>query len=232
MNFHSATFRRTKAIARKEMLHILRDSRSLTAALMQPVIMLLIFGWALSLDVDRIPTYVYDMSRSPESRDLIRAFQGSKYFSIKEQVHGYRPIDKAIDKRSALLAVVIPEDFAKKIGLKQPANVQLLLDGSDSNTAAIAQGYAEGVVAMYSQQLQTPIQTQSGGVVQPRSSFRQLHRARPGGGDRDDHRGESRLADHRPRMGKRNHGATALHSRAAERARAGKTVGVLRGRRH
>jgi ABC-2 type transport system permease protein len=164
MNFHSATLRRTKAIARKEMLHILRDSRSLAAALMQPVIMLLIFGWALSLDVDRIPTYVYDMSRSPESRELIRAFQGSKYFSIVEQVHGYRPIDKAIDKRSALLAVVIPEDFAKNIGLKQPANVQLLLDGSDSNTAAIAQGYAEGVVAMYSQQLQTPIQTQSGGV--------------------------------------------------------------------
>jgi ABC-2 type transport system permease protein len=157
-------FRRTKAIARKEMLHIVRDSRSLTAALMQPFVMLLIFGWALSLDVDRIPTYVYDMSRSPESRDLVRAFQGSRYFSIAEQVHGYTPIDKAIDKRAALLAVVIPEDFARKIGLKQPASVQLLLDGSDSNTAAIAQGYAEGVVAMYSQQLQTPIQTQSGSV--------------------------------------------------------------------
>ncbi len=159
------SFRRTKAIARKEMLHILRDSRSLAAALLQPVIMLLIFGWALSLDVDRIPTYVYDMSQSPESRDLIRAFQGSRYFSIDEQVHGYGPIDKAIDKRAALMGVVIPEDFARKIGLKQPASVQLLLDGSDSNTAAIAQGYAEGVVAMYSQRLQIPIRTQSGGGV-------------------------------------------------------------------
>lgn len=157
-------FRRTKAIARKEMLHIVRDSRSLTAALLQPLVMLLIFGWALSLDVDRIPTYIYDMSRSPESRDLIRSFQGSRYFSIQEQVQGYNPIDKAIDRRAALLAVVIPEDFAKKIGLKQPAGVQLLLDGSDSNTAAIAQGYAEGVVASYSQRLQIPIQTQSGGA--------------------------------------------------------------------
>jgi ABC-2 type transport system permease protein len=157
-------FRRTKAIARKEMLHILRDSRSLAAALMQPFVMLLIFGWALSLDVDRIPTYVYDMSRSPESRDLIREFEGSRYFAIQEQVHGYRPIDKAVDKRAALLGVVIPEDFAKKIGLKQPTNVQLLLDGSDSNTAAIAQGYAEGVVAAFSQRMQIPIQTQSGGV--------------------------------------------------------------------
>lgn len=158
------SFRRTKAIARKEMLHILRDSRSLFAALMQPLVMLLIFGWALSLDVDRIPTYVYDMSQTPESRDLIRGFSGSKYFSIKERVHDYHTIDQAIDKRDCLLAVIIPVNFAKDIGLKQPTSVQLLLDGSDSNTAAIAQGYAEGVVSSYSQQLQVPIQTQSGNV--------------------------------------------------------------------
>jgi len=157
-------YRRTKAIARKEMLHILRDPRSLTAALMQPLVMLLIFGWALSLDVDRIPTFVYDMSQTPESRELIRGFRGSRYFAIQEEVHAYRPIDQAIDKRACLLAVVIPEDFAKNIGLKQPTRVQLLLDGSDSNTAAIAQGYAEAVVAAYSQQLQVPIQTQSGNI--------------------------------------------------------------------
>lgn len=157
-------FRRTKAIARKEMLHILRDPRSLFAALMQPLVMLLIFGWALSLDVDRIPTYVYDMSHSPESRELIREFRGSKYFSIKDEVHSYTPIDLAINRRDCLLGVVIPEDFGRKIGLKQPTAVQLLLDGSDSNTAAIAMGYAEGVVSSYSAELQVPIQTQSGGV--------------------------------------------------------------------
>ena len=158
------SFRRTKAIARKEMLHILRDPRSLFAALMQPLVMLLIFGWALSLDVDRIPTFIYDMSQTPESRELIRGFSGSKYFSIKQYVHEYHTIDAAINSRACLLAVVIPKDFAKYIGLKQPTSVQLLLDGSDSNTAAIAQGYAEGVVAGYSQQLQVPIQTQSGNV--------------------------------------------------------------------
>lgn len=157
-------YRRTKAIARKEMLHILRDPRSLTAALMQPLVMLLIFGWALSLDVDRIPTFIYDMSQTPESRNLIREFHGSKYFAIQEEVHSYRPIDQAINKRTCLLAVVIPEDFAKNIGLKQPTSVQLLLDGSDSNTAAIAQGYAEAVVGAYSQELQVPIQTQSGNI--------------------------------------------------------------------
>ncbi len=142
--------RRTRAIARKEMLHILRDSRSLFAALLQPLVMLLIFGWALSLDVDRIPTFVYDLDQSPQSRDLVRDFRGSRYFRVVDEVHGYRPIEQAINRRACLLGVVIPEHFAKNIGLKQPAQVQLLIDGSDSNTAAIAQGYAESIVSLYS----------------------------------------------------------------------------------
>jgi len=158
------SFRRTRAIARKEMLHILRDSRSLFAALLQPLVMLLIFGWALSLDVDRIPTFVYDLDQSPKSRDLVKDFRGSRYFHVVEEVHGYRPIEQAINRRACLLGVVIPDHFAKDIELKQPAQVQLLIDGSDSNTAAIAQGYAESLVLMYSQRLQTPIQTAAGNV--------------------------------------------------------------------
>ncbi len=158
------SFRRTRAIARKEMLHILRDSRSLFAALLQPLVMLLIFGWALSLDVDRIPTFVYDLDQSPQSRDLVKDFRGSRYFQVVEEVHSYRPIEQAIDRRKCLLGVVIPVEFAKDIDLKQPAQVQLLIDGSDSNTAAIAQGYAESIVSLYSQRLQAPIQTAAGRV--------------------------------------------------------------------
>jgi ABC-2 type transport system permease protein len=157
-------FRRTRAIARKEMLHILRDSRSLFAALLQPLVMLLIFGWALSLDVDRIPTFVYDLDRSPQSRDLVKDFRASRYFHVAEEVNGYRPIEQAINGRKCLLGVVIPVHFAKDIELKRPAQVQLLIDGSDSNTAAIAQGYAEALVLMYSQRLQAPIQTAAGNI--------------------------------------------------------------------
>jgi ABC-2 type transport system permease protein len=157
------SLRRTRALFRKEMLHILRDPRSLVAALLQPLIMLLIFGWALSLDVDRIPTYVYDQSNSPESRNLIQTFKGSRYFNVTE-VQGYHPIEQAIDKRQCLIGVAIPPDFAKQIGQKQQTQVQLLIDGSDSNTAAIARGYAESVVAIYSQKLQAPIQTAMGAV--------------------------------------------------------------------
>ena len=158
------SLRRTRAIARKEMLHILRDSRSLFAALLQPLVMLLIFGWALSLDVDRIPTFVYDLDQSPQSRDLVKDFRGSRYFQVVEEVHSYRPIEQAIDRRKCLLGVVIPVEFAKNINLQQPAQVQLLIDGSDSNTAAIAQGYAESIVSLYSQRLQAPVQTAAGRV--------------------------------------------------------------------
>ena len=155
------SLRRTRALFRKEMLHIARDPRSLVAALLQPLIMLLIFGWALSLDVDRIPTYVYDQSNSPQSRDLIDDFKGSRYFTVTE-AQGYRAIERAIDKRQCLLGIAIPPDFAKQIGQKQPTQVQLLLDGSDSNTASIARGYAEAVVTLYSSRLQAPIQTAMG----------------------------------------------------------------------
>jgi len=72
--------RRLQAVTKKEMLHIVRDVRSLILALAQPLMMLLLFGYALTLDVDRIPTYIYDLDRTPESRDLIDHFRGSKYF--------------------------------------------------------------------------------------------------------------------------------------------------------
>ena len=133
--------------------------------MLQPLVMLLLFGWALSLDVDKIPTFIYDQDQTPQSRDLVRDFQGSRYFHVVEEVHGYRPIDQAINRRACLIGVVIPDTFGKNIGLKQPAQVQLLIDGSDSNTAAIAQGYAESMVSLYSQRLQAPVQTASGHVM-------------------------------------------------------------------
>jgi ABC-2 type transport system permease protein len=158
-------FRRTRAIARKEFLHILRDPRSLASALGQPLIMLIIFGWALSLDLDHIPTFVYDLDQTPQSRDLIREFRGSRYFDIVQEVHAYKPIDQNVDTRQCLLAVVIPNDFSKNLGMGKEAQVQLLIDGSDSNTASIALGYAESVVSGYSQRTQQDVQSMRTGNV-------------------------------------------------------------------
>jgi len=158
-------FRRLKAVARKEILHVVRDPRSLASAVAIPLMMLLIFGYALSLDVDKIPTMVFDMDRTPQSQNLVRIFQGSRYFNVIETVQSYKPIEQAMDARRALVAVVIPNDYARNIQSGQAAQVQLLLDGSDSNTASIAQGYAEAVVQGYGARIRLAAQTMRAGNV-------------------------------------------------------------------
>ena len=159
------SYRRLQAIARKEMLHVLRDPHSLAAAIVIPLTMLMIFGYALSLDVDRIPTIVYDLDNGPKSRELIQQFRGSRYFTIIEETRGYRSIEKAMDARAALLAVVIPPTYSQELMSGGRAHVQLLLDGSDSNTASVARGYAEGVVMTYSGQVRTEAQTLRAGKI-------------------------------------------------------------------
>lgn len=146
-------FRRFWAIFRKEGLHILRDWRSLAMALAVPMMLLLLFGYALTLDVDRIPTVIYDQDGSPQSRELVERFRGSRFFQIVERQGDYREIVRRIDGSTALLGVVIPADFAHKVAGNEMAEVQLLLDGSDSNTASIAAGYAEALILSYSAEL-------------------------------------------------------------------------------
>jgi ABC-2 type transport system permease protein len=157
--------RRLHAISRKEVLHIVRDPRSLASALAIPLTMLMIFGYALSLDVDRIPTIVYDLDRSPKSLELVQQFRGSRYFSIVEEANSYRPIEQAMDARRALLAIVIPPGYSREFLSGGQARVQLLLDGSDSNTASIARGYAEGVVMNYAARIRTEAQTARAGKI-------------------------------------------------------------------
>jgi ABC-2 type transport system permease protein len=149
------SYRRLRAIFIKELHHITRDSISLGMALAVPVMMLLLYGWALSLDVDHIPVMIYDQSRTTASRELIRQFEGSRYFELRRYVNDYAAIQRAIDRSDVLMALVIPTDYAKNIGSGHDAPVQLLIDGSDSNTAGIALGYAETVVHNYSTAIRT-----------------------------------------------------------------------------
>jgi ABC-2 type transport system permease protein len=160
-------FRRTRAMARKEFLHIVRDSRSLAMALAVPVMMLLLFGYALSLDVDRIPTYVYDQDRTPESRELLARFEGSRYFQILGYTDNYRDIELRVDRSECLLGVVVPHRYAQDLLAGRESHVQLLLDGSDSNTASIARGYAETVTATYGAELQLNAQNRRAGAKTP-----------------------------------------------------------------
>lgn len=144
---------RLGAIARKESLHVLRDWRSLGLAIAIPVLLILLFGYALELDVDEVPTVVWDQSRTPQSRELVAAFGGSPYFSLLGYSDNYRSLQRDLDSGRAMIALVIPADFAAAVNSGQPASVQLLVDGSDANTARLALGYATALSAIYNQQL-------------------------------------------------------------------------------
>ena len=159
--------RRTRAVALKEMRHITRDPRSLGMALAVPLLFLLLFGFALSLDVDHIPMLVYDADHSAESRALIQRFQASRFFTVIGFVDSYAEIEKAIDSGRALIAVAIQRDFARHVAAGREADVQILVDGSDSNTASIAKGYAETVVAQHALEVSGSAQNFKGGHQGP-----------------------------------------------------------------
>jgi ABC-2 type transport system permease protein len=157
------SYRRLRAVLIKELHHITRDSRSLGMALAVPVMMLLLYGYALSLDVDRVPTLVYDQDKTEASRDLIQQFRGSRYFDILGVVDTYTPIEHGIDSNQILMGLTIPRGYGGLVAANREAPVQILLDGSDSNTASIVLGYAESLVRGYSFQLRSQMQNRRGG---------------------------------------------------------------------
>ncbi|MEW5976988.1 MAG: ABC transporter permease [Acidobacteriota bacterium] len=140
------SWRRIWAIARKELVHITRDLRSLIMAVAVPFLMLLLFGYALSLDVDEIPALVFDLDRTPQSRELVEEFTASRYFRIPFVAERQQQIEAEIDRGRIFLGIVIPEDYSEQLLTGGTAQIQLLIDGSDSNTASIAVSYADGVV--------------------------------------------------------------------------------------
>lgn len=147
------SLRRLLAIARKEFLHIRRDPRSMGMAVAIPMLLILLFGYALTLDVDNVPIAVWDQSVSPESRELVSRFDGSRYFAVRLRAEGYPDIERAIEAGQVMAAVVIPRDFSARVSTGRVAAVQFLIDGSDSNTATIALGYAESVTLGFSRDI-------------------------------------------------------------------------------
>jgi len=154
--------RRVWAVARKESLHVIRDPRSLGMAVAIPMLMLFLFGFALTLDVDRVPIVVYDESSSPASREFLSRFFGSRYFALRGFISDYDALVRAIDRRDATAALVIPYDFAPNVAASRGAGVQFIVDGSDSNTATIVIGYADFVVSAYSRDVTLSALARSG----------------------------------------------------------------------
>ena len=161
--------RRIRAVARKEFRHILRDPRSLSLALAMPMMLLLLFGYALSLDVDQIPTAVVDQDRTPQSRDLLERFTASRYFKLVNFPEHVQEIERQILRGKVVLGIVIPADYSRQLTSGRIAQVQLLLDGSDSNTASIAAGYADGVSQAFALELRERFINQRSGLTMPKT---------------------------------------------------------------
>ncbi len=145
--------RRIGAIVRKEYLHLVRDPRSLILAFIIPLSLILLFGYALSLDVNNVETAVVDYDRTNMSRDLIRHLGASPYFHIRGTLRDADGIADLLDHGEATLGVVIPAGFASNLKSDREAPVQVILDGSDPNFSNTVRGYVTMFMSGYNQKL-------------------------------------------------------------------------------
>lgn len=141
------------ALVKKEALEILRDPVTLGVAVVLPVIMLFLFGYAISLDVNDVSMAVYDQDRSQESARLVDAFVGSGYFTLEYYLDSPGEVDKVLDRGEASIVLAVPPDFSKDVNLGKRTEVQVIVDGSFSATALIVSNYAAAVVHMYTEEL-------------------------------------------------------------------------------
>lgn len=141
------------ALIKKEAKEILRDPVTLATAIFLPLILLFLFGYAISLDIEDIPVAVYDQDKSQESSKLIEAFTNSGYFNLDYYIESFRDVDKVLDRGQVSIAIVIPQDFSQKIQSGEKTNIQMLLDGTFSSKALIISNYATTVVNEYSRHL-------------------------------------------------------------------------------
>lgn len=136
---------RTFAIAHKEVVHIQRDPQMLVFALGMPVVLIFLFGYAVSFDIDRIPLVVVDQDRTAESRALVDKFTASGTFEVVARRQDPKEVETLFRSFSAKAALVIPTGYGRKLRRGENAQAQLLLDGADNTTASIALGYATAV---------------------------------------------------------------------------------------
>ncbi|HEX9633488.1 MAG TPA: ABC transporter permease [Gemmatimonadales bacterium] len=155
------TWRRLWAVARKESIQLRRDPRSLALAFAIPALLLVLFGYAISLDVRNLDLAVLDQSRSEASRRLVSTFTSSGYFRVVAQLEAAAEVATTLERGRALLVLTIPPDFEHRLAGGGGAPVQILLDGSDANTATIARNYAQAIVAGF--------QGAAGPLVEPRT---------------------------------------------------------------
>jgi ABC-2 type transport system permease protein len=146
--------KRVRAIASKEFIQIWRDPRSLGLALGIPIFMLITFGYGLSLDIDHVRTVVWNQDPASQlTEKFLLNFKGSKYFNVIKATDNYRDIVRMMNDGSALMAIVVPKHFSRYLESGDTAPLQLIIDGSDANTATIVKGYVQSVVANFNTEM-------------------------------------------------------------------------------
>ena len=168
-------FERILEMIRKEFRQSLRDPRSRGVMIFPPIIQLIIFGFAVNLDVEQVRTAWLDLDRTAESRDLRAAFEGSTHFKILFWPKDAAEITGLLDRGRVDIVVSVERGFGADLLRSRVARVQLLVDGTNSNTAAIVSSYAQQVLAQFAAQwagrqrdmLLVSATAASGGAVQP-----------------------------------------------------------------
>ncbi|HEY4597714.1 MAG TPA: ABC transporter permease [Thermoanaerobaculia bacterium] len=165
-----AKFERIHEMVRKEFRQIFRDVRMRGVLFVAPLLQLIAFGYAVSTDVRDAATFVIDADQTPASRELLDTFTASGYFRVVGR--SQRPADlvRALDRGDAVLGLVIPTDFERDVQSGRPTKVQLLFDGTDSNVATVAQGYAGRILQSWSAR-QAPQRTPPGVDLRARAWF-------------------------------------------------------------
>jgi ABC-2 type transport system permease protein len=137
--------RRLTAIVVKEFIQLVRDRRTLAMAVLMPVVQLLLFGYAVTTDVERLPTLVADYSQSAESRALVQRFANSRYFAVTGSASSLAAVERALNRGAARVGIVIPPDFARRLRAGQQTTVQVIVDATDPLVARSALSTAEAI---------------------------------------------------------------------------------------
>ncbi len=138
---------RIGAIAEKEWIQIRRDARSLILSVILPAFLLLLFGYALTMDVKHVSTVIWDQDKTAFSRNLLDKFSHSEYLDIYQYVDNYKEIDDLINSGKAVMALVVPVNFEKRYESGKSVDLQLIVDGSDSTSATVAMGYIRSILS-------------------------------------------------------------------------------------
>ena len=143
-------FKRVRHLFVKELIQVLRDKRMRVILIFPPIFQLIVFGYAANLDVKDIRTAVRDLDQSVESRDVMDRFKSSKYFKVVAFPETPKEIEDLIKKGDVILSIEIPSGFSKKVKKGDTATLQIIVDGTESNTAMIGLGYIGQILSDYS----------------------------------------------------------------------------------